>query len=75
MNSIEFQKRKEAAAIANYSIGPLSKEALAKFAEKREAKTAKEKPRVLNTRAVQAAIACGRPIPNRTLVAQFEPRR
>jgi hypothetical protein len=75
MNKIEFLQRKEAAALANYSIGPLSKEALANFAAKREGKTTKDKPRVLNTTAVQAALACGRPIPTRTVNPNFEPRR
>ena len=75
MNRIEFQARKEAAALANYTIGQNPRSILESFAAKREEKTTKEKPRVLNTTAVQAAIACGRPIPKRTTVAQFEPRR
>jgi hypothetical protein len=75
MNREQFQARKAAAAIDNFTIGKTPRSILEQFAAKREEKTPKEKPRVLNTSKVQAAIACGRPIPKRTLVAAFEPRR
>lgn len=74
MNRIEFQQRKEAAALANYTIGQNPRSILEQFAAKRGGKTTKERSRVLNTARVQAALACGRPLPTRGVNPNFEPR-